>query len=330
MSLVLTAALLASTATLPHCSWDRPGHNPFMGHLVAAVDRYTDIPQPVRERLKARMAKRQYDEIAVITRDSIAGKRQYSDLRDMHFGQGQVCRTVTRSGWAMQAVERGLVYCEGEHCLIVPTVCRNLSRVTRQPEQKAATAEREQAPASGGGAPAGTTATAGPSLPQGGTLESAATDAPTPQSFAAGAAGGGGGGSASSWVTSSAGWVGGSFASLGGGSFGSPPPGGGGSGSPRESTGSRGNERSPQPLPPSPPPTPPDTPPEPPKAPPTDLPLPPMDLPPPGPPSPPGLMEPPAVTPVPEPGTWALMLGGLGLVAWRARRRAAIGAGRQA
>jgi hypothetical protein len=25
----------------------------------------------------------------------------------------------------------GLVYCEQEHCLIVPTVCRNVSRVTR-------------------------------------------------------------------------------------------------------------------------------------------------------------------------------------------------------
>jgi hypothetical protein len=30
---------------------------------------------------------------------------------------------------------------------------------------------------------------------------------------------------------------------------------------------------------------------------------------------------PPVTVPVPEPETWALMLGGLGVVAWLARRR---------
>jgi hypothetical protein len=48
----------------------------------------------------------------------------------MHFGNGRICRQVTRTKWLSTAVERGLVYCEGEHCLIVPTVCRNLSRIT--------------------------------------------------------------------------------------------------------------------------------------------------------------------------------------------------------
>ena len=95
-------------------------------------NRYTDIPAEVRERLKARMVKRQYDEIATIRRDSITGRHRYSDeIRDMHFGQGRVCRTVTRTRWAPDTVERGLVYCEAEHCVIVPTVCRNVSRVSR-------------------------------------------------------------------------------------------------------------------------------------------------------------------------------------------------------
>jgi hypothetical protein len=49
----------------------------------------------------------------------------------MHFGAGRVCATVDRSAWPADRVERGLVYCEGEHCLIVPTVCGNVSRVTR-------------------------------------------------------------------------------------------------------------------------------------------------------------------------------------------------------
>lgn len=122
---------LALAAAVAACSWDRPGHNPFTGPVPAAVDRYTDIPAPVRARLRARMERRDFDEIAVITRDRIVGRHQYADLRDMHFGAGQVCGTVIRAGWADTAAERGLIYCEEGHCIIVPTVCRNVSRVTR-------------------------------------------------------------------------------------------------------------------------------------------------------------------------------------------------------
>lgn len=114
------------------CTWDRPGHNPFMGDVVAAVDRYQDIPSTTRAKLKARMAARQYDEIATIRRDSITGRARYApEIRDMHFGHGQVCRSVTRAGWAASMQERGLVYCEDGHCILVPTVCRNVSRIQR-------------------------------------------------------------------------------------------------------------------------------------------------------------------------------------------------------
>ncbi|MEO5733971.1 MAG: MHFG family PEP-CTERM protein [Rubrivivax sp.] len=132
MPLLFAAALAASTATVPSCSWDRPGADAFVGNVVNAVDRYKDIPEATRTALKRRMAARQYDEIAAIRRDSITGKHRYApELRQMHFGGGQICGTVTRSQWKDSAVERGLVYCEDGHCLIVPTVCRNVSRVTR-------------------------------------------------------------------------------------------------------------------------------------------------------------------------------------------------------
>jgi len=152
MSLALAAALtLSSSATLPSCSWDSPGVDPFMGDVPAAVDRYTDIPVAVRTRLKHRMSLRQYDEIAAIRRDSITGQHRYSsEIRDMHFGQGRVCSTVSRKGWSQTMVERGLVYCEAEHCIIVPTVCRNVSRVTRLP------ADRADAATALGGAPGAT------------------------------------------------------------------------------------------------------------------------------------------------------------------------------
>ena len=139
MSLVAALALAASTATLPSCSWDRPGVNPFMGDVVAAVDRYQDIPAATRAKLKTRMQKRQYDEMVEIRRDAILGKGSYrSEIRDMHFGAGSVCRTVTRSKWTDQTTERGLVYCEDGQCILVPTVCRNVSRIERAPARAAA------------------------------------------------------------------------------------------------------------------------------------------------------------------------------------------------
>ena len=123
------------TVTLDACSWDRPGIDPFMGDVVAAVDRYRDIPVEVRERLKARMAKREYDDIVSIRRDSIDGQagQQYSNtISDMHFGTHQVCRSVTRASWTPAMQERGLVYCESGRCILVPTVCRNVSRISRK------------------------------------------------------------------------------------------------------------------------------------------------------------------------------------------------------
>jgi len=156
MSLIATLALAASAgSTLPQCSWDRPGVNPFMGDVVAAVDRYQDIPAATREKLKARMKARSYDDIALIERDAITGRADYApEIRDMHFGAGAVCRTVTRAKWVATTQERGLVYCEDGECILVPTVCRNVSRIRRLEKPAAtgaatvasSTREAEQAP----------------------------------------------------------------------------------------------------------------------------------------------------------------------------------------
>lgn len=142
-----TASTDAAAPTVLHeaCSWNRPGVDPFMGDVVAAVDRYRDIPPEVRERLKARMAKREYDDLVSIRRDSIdgsAGRRYGSAISDMHFGTNQVCRSVTRAAWSADMQERGLVYCEAGHCILVPTVCRNVSRISR----KGVLNERAEAP----------------------------------------------------------------------------------------------------------------------------------------------------------------------------------------
>lgn len=129
------------TLRVQNCSWDKPGHNPFMGDVVAAVDRYTDIPADVRARLKRRMAKRDYDDIADIRRDSVKGRHDYdTSIRDMHFGTNRVCSSVSRAAWSPTQQERGLVYCEGDQCIIVPTVCRNVSRITRHQPRAVASA----------------------------------------------------------------------------------------------------------------------------------------------------------------------------------------------
>ncbi len=142
-----SSALPAGTAAVDNCTWDRPGHNPFMGDVVAAVGRYTDIAPDVRERLRARMVRRDYDDIVTIRRDSIAGKGRYdSAIRDMHFGAHQLCRTVSRSGWRADTQERGLVYCDSGQCILVPTVCRNVSRIARHEDAAKRADAADQAP----------------------------------------------------------------------------------------------------------------------------------------------------------------------------------------
>lgn len=150
-SLPAYAKGVARADVLDNCSWNRPGVDPFMGDVVAAVDRYTDIAPPVREQLKERMRARQYDEIVVISRDAIRGKGNYNArISEMHFGPGRVCRNVTRAGWSEQMQERGLVYCVQGQCILVPTICRNVSRITQAP---AAAPPAASGAAPGGAAP---------------------------------------------------------------------------------------------------------------------------------------------------------------------------------
>ena len=150
----LAAVPALTTKRSSSCSWDRPGHNPFVGDLVASIDRYTDIPQATRERLKQRMAVRDYDDLVSIKRDSISGKKSYDPrIREMHFGENSMCREVTRTKWTPQMEERGLVYCEAGHCILVPTVCRNVSRIQRADAGRGNVAGADLSPLAAGGEP---------------------------------------------------------------------------------------------------------------------------------------------------------------------------------
>jgi hypothetical protein len=130
MSLLFAVALAA--AVQPTCSWDRPGSNPYTGSTADAIDRYTDIPESVRGTLKRRIADHLPDDRVEITRDHIAGKSQYNPaIRDMHFGSASVCGSVSRAKWSELRSEPAAVYCVDQHCILVPKICGNISRISK-------------------------------------------------------------------------------------------------------------------------------------------------------------------------------------------------------
>ena len=152
MSIALAVTLAALSTVQPSCSWDRPGVNPYTGNANAAIDRYTDLPPAVRAELKKRIASKQPDDMVNITRDAITSDSTgvYDPaIRDMHFGAASVCHTVTRNKWTKSRRESAAVYCAANHCILVPKICGNISRITRPAAPVAHTAESD----AGGRAP---------------------------------------------------------------------------------------------------------------------------------------------------------------------------------
>jgi hypothetical protein len=124
----------ATSKAVQTCSWSSPGSNPYTGTFHEAIDSYVDIPLEIRSKLKARMDKWDYDDLVEIKRDSITslggGQRYSPHIWSMHFGSGSVCSGVDRSGWTTE-VQGAMVFCEEGHCLLLPAVCRNISRIFR-------------------------------------------------------------------------------------------------------------------------------------------------------------------------------------------------------
>jgi hypothetical protein len=114
------------------CSWDKPGFNPYTGSVENAIHNYKDIPPGIQTRLIAKIKNDNFDDTVSIKRESIEGKFSYSpEIKGMHFGKNRTCSSVTRRGWSETHSEPSKVYCEGSYCIAVPSVCNNISRVTR-------------------------------------------------------------------------------------------------------------------------------------------------------------------------------------------------------
>lgn len=116
---------------MKYCSWNNPGHNPYMGTLKDALDRVVTEPK-VRQQIQYKMDRYQWDDLVIIHRDYIVGNYNYYNLRMMNFGNGEVCQQPSRNWWGNHQ-ELGLVYCYDDACVVIPTVCRNLSLITRGP-----------------------------------------------------------------------------------------------------------------------------------------------------------------------------------------------------
>jgi hypothetical protein len=114
---------------IDNCSWDNPGINPYTGTVVEAVSHY-NLNKEAKEEILLKLSHHSFDDSVIIDKDSIEGSKSYTNVREMHFGANKICHSVSRTKWKGRQ-ERGLVYCSGDQCIIIPSVCGNVSRVDR-------------------------------------------------------------------------------------------------------------------------------------------------------------------------------------------------------
>lgn len=132
--MILTISAAAAISVVPYCAWIERGKDKFMGDPIAAVDNYKDIPPSTREKIKAKMRVRAFDDTIHTTRHgSVSQSYRYGQISMMHFGQGnRLCGTVDTSMWSENDPgERALIYSEDGYHVAYFSVCRNVSRITR-------------------------------------------------------------------------------------------------------------------------------------------------------------------------------------------------------
>jgi hypothetical protein len=118
---------------MTNCDWTNPGVDSFRDGGRDLGDAISRLPIDYIDKiqLKKLVANQNYTEIATITQEGIEGfLASYTNLRYMAFGKNKVCKNVTMK-WEPSRVERGLIYCTPNACIIIPTVCNNISLVDR-------------------------------------------------------------------------------------------------------------------------------------------------------------------------------------------------------
>lgn len=141
--LALACSAVQAASVKDTCEWSLPtGTAAYMQELSVAVNSYVEIPADARALLVAAINKRQWIAQVEIRRSGIKSltfgdQAEYSDLREMHFGDGSVCRSLTMGTWPESHAENALIYeavspSTGKpYTVAIPSICRNVSRITR-------------------------------------------------------------------------------------------------------------------------------------------------------------------------------------------------------
>lgn len=120
------------------CEW-QVNVKPYTGEASVAIMALTTIPEAERLILVEKVRLKQHDDLAVVTRDNIAGKKYAyrTELAFMNFGTGQTCKVVTRHKWDPIKEYGARVFCAGNHCIAHHSGCGNWSVIYRMPEHVA-------------------------------------------------------------------------------------------------------------------------------------------------------------------------------------------------
>lgn len=134
--IVLLVPGVSIGATLTHCSWEKPGANPYTGSTEEALARFA-IPSANKKELLEKIKNWLPDERFEIGKGRVeSGNYTFSPLVLMHFGDGDMCWGVDTSTWRANHVERGNLYCSGVYCVGVPDVCGNVTQLLGKRDKK--------------------------------------------------------------------------------------------------------------------------------------------------------------------------------------------------
>lgn len=122
--------MIEALAMYVMCSWNNPGHDPYVGDTIQAVDSFT-IPKHARAEIKYKILKNTPDDVIEIGKYSVESKK-YSfnpNMLLMHFGKNKLCWGVDRSKWDNNHVEKAPIYCSSTYCVAIPYVCNNVTQL---------------------------------------------------------------------------------------------------------------------------------------------------------------------------------------------------------
>lgn len=128
-TIIAFTALITGTAHAA-CDWNSPGANPQTGDKALSIDNYKDIPPAIRAVLKEKIQNKKYDDTVTIGRNAIRGGNDYTNARDMHWGNNRMCKgEVIRSRWSESQTHGAMIFTYAGYSVAIASVCGNVFRL---------------------------------------------------------------------------------------------------------------------------------------------------------------------------------------------------------